>query len=321
MMTRRELGLLEMFGLSPPARRVREVAMMLRGDELTPKTRFGVSSLRILRPKLALQTWFGVRRPDRRVPMYNLFNHTQTPVEEGWSVRVTQVRDFRGGQQTYDSHNGTDFAVPVGIEVVAAAPGVVMRVSNEFHRGGIKVVIDHGRGLITTSNHLGRALVGEGDIVGRGDPVALTGASGVDLVAAFPWNVPHVHYNVWLDGEPVDPFARPGDASIWLQHNDPRPPIVADDERDLAETEESLESQWDPDAVDEAIGGCLDADLQRRLGAITSLEKRAVDTMFHLNYFPTRFSVRPMLYASKHEREPRLSLPFSADDFIGIALD
>ena len=80
-------------------------------------------------------------------------------------MRVTQVRDFRGGTLTYDSHNGTDFAVPVGTEVLAAAPGRVFRVSNEFHRGGLKVFIDHGAGLITTSNHLARSLVRPGDVV------------------------------------------------------------------------------------------------------------------------------------------------------------
>ncbi len=78
--------------------------------------------------------------------MYNLFNRTPTPLEDGWSVRKTQVTDFRGGTLTYDSHNGTDFAVPVGTVVVAPAPGKVLRISSEFNRGGLKVFLDHGRG-------------------------------------------------------------------------------------------------------------------------------------------------------------------------------
>jgi hypothetical protein len=52
------------------------------------------------------------------------------------------VRDFRGGTLTYDSHNGTDFAVPPGTIVVAAAPGRVLRASSEFNRGGLKVFVD-----------------------------------------------------------------------------------------------------------------------------------------------------------------------------------
>ena len=36
------------------------------------------------------------------------------------------ARDFLGTQLTYDSHNGTDFAIPLGTVVVAAAPGVVL---------------------------------------------------------------------------------------------------------------------------------------------------------------------------------------------------
>ena len=74
---------------------------------------------------------------------------------------------------TYDIHNGTDFATPVGTRVVAGAPGVVRRVSSEFHRGGLKVFIDHGGGLVTGANHLSRALVRVGERVSRGQLVAL----------------------------------------------------------------------------------------------------------------------------------------------------
>ncbi len=304
----------EIFGLLPLSKAARELALALRGDEHTPASRFGLSSLRVLAPRQAIATWLGKTRSDRRVPIYNLFNRTQTPIEDGWSVRVTQVRDFRGGTLTYDSHNGTDFVVPVGTVVVAAAPARVLRVSNELNRGGLKVLLDHGRGLFTTSNHLSRALVKPGDRVARGEPVALSGASGIDFLLLFPWNVPHVHYNVWLGGEPVDPFAANGEISLWRGGNEPTPFTGS------GRTEAFEPTAFDADAVADAIAGCRDRELSRVLEATDPFERRAGDTLFHLNYYPTRFERRPLL-VPEAAREPRLDLPFRAADFAGISFD
>lgn len=58
-------------------------------------------------------------------------------------------------------------------------PGVVLRVASELLRDGLKVFIEHGRGVVTTSDHLGRSLVSQGQRVRRGEPVALSGSSGV----------------------------------------------------------------------------------------------------------------------------------------------
>ncbi len=307
------IGVLETFGLRPLPVRAREAWLALRGDASVPATRFGLSSLGIFHPALSLRTWLGARRGDRRVPISNLFNRTPTPIEEGWSVRKTQVRDFRGGSLSYDSHNGTDFAVPVGTVVVAAAPGKVLRVSSEFNRGGLKVFVDHGRGLITTSNHLARALVRPGDVVGRGQPVALSGYSGLDGFVAFPWSVPHVHFNVWLDGAYVDPFAAPGETPLWVHGNEPRPAEAVGDAKTAAFT------AWSEPAVDEAVAACDDAAVREELRREPDVSRRAMDLLFQRNYYPTRFAARPPLYAEPHPREPWLTLPFRAEDFEGIA--
>jgi murein DD-endopeptidase len=303
----------ETFGLFPLATRLREVAITFRGAEGVPPSRFDASSLGILQPRLALDTWLGRRRADRRVPIYNLFNRTPTPIAEGWSVRKTQTRDFRGGSLTYDSHNGTDFAVPPGTEVVAAAPGRVLRISSEFNRGGLKVFIDHGRGLVTTSNHLGRALVREGDRVRRGQAIALSGASGVDMLLMFPWNVPHVHWNVWLDGEPVDPFAEPGEVSLWRRWNDPVPnDFTADDSNEEP-------TDWEARFVDAAIAACDVASVRDELRAIRTRAVRAMAVLFQMNYYPTRFSRRVSPHGAPSPRTPRLDLPFQSTDFVGVA--
>jgi murein DD-endopeptidase MepM/ murein hydrolase activator NlpD len=305
------ITLRETFGLDPLPLRAREAWLALRGDANVPPTRFGPSSLGIFHPSLSIKTWLGGRRADHRVPISCLYNRTPTPLSEGWSVRKTQVRDFRGGTLTYDSHNGTDFAVPVGTIVCAAAPGRVLRISSEYNRGGLKVFLDHGDGLVTTQNHLARSLVRVGDVVRRGDPIALSGYSGIDALVAFPWSVPHVHFNVWLDGDYVDPFAAAGETSLWIGGNDPRPATDA--------AELFTPTAWDASAVDAAIAECKDAELRATLRAEPDPARRAMDVLFFRNYYPTRFSTRPALYAHRHERSARLTLPFRREDFLGIA--
>lgn len=307
------LRVAEVFGLSPLGERLREAMLTFRGDPQTPPARFDHTSLRMFRPRLALPLWRGVPAHGRLVPIYNLVSHVRPPPEEGWSVRVTMARDFLGTQLTYDSHNGTDFAVPLGTVVVAAAGGVVRRVSREFNRGGLKVFIDHGEGLITTSNHLARALVRVGDRVRRGDPIALSGYSGLDGLTTFPFGAPHVHFNVWLDGEYVDPFARPGETTMWRNGNWPVP-WDGTGEDDAA----TPGADWDTDAVAQSLAACVHDGARAEMEAAADPDARAMTTLFQMNYFPTRFRERPTLYRTTHARRGRLDLPFRREDFDGI---
>ena len=314
MNRQRSPSIRETFGLQDLSQALREATLSFRGDPLTPPARFGLSSLKVLKPGLSLRTWLRRRRPDRRIVVYNLFNHRQTDIRDGWSVRTTQVEDYRGKSLTYDSHNGTDFVVPVGTKVVAPAPGRVVRVSSEFNRGGLKLLIDHGSGLITTANHLSRVTVRLGQDLKRGEPMALSGASGIDMLLLFPWNVPHVHFNVWLNGEPVDPFARLGETSLWRDHNRPGPA------RRIAGESLSTETLWNIEAVRQAIAGCRDAELRETLASEKQPAQQAANTLFHLNYYPQRFSSRPLLYAELFPRRPLLDLPFSEEDCSGLFL-
>ncbi len=314
MLPRGDLSMAELFGLTDPVRRVGEAKMALGGDPYTPPSRWGLSSIGIFHPRLSVKTWLGWRPDDRLVPITNFFNRTPTPVDQGWSVKKTQVTDFRGHSLTYDSHNGTDFAIPAATVVTAPAPGIVRRISDEFHRGGLKVVIDHGFGQITTCNHLGRALVGYGDHVVRGQPIALSAYSGIDAIVSFPWSVPHVHFNSWVNGVPVDPFAADDEVSLWRVPNDPKPFRSGEDQ----EPEEIEPSSWDEDAIDEVIAGCIDPRCREKLRSINDIDRRAVDTIFMKNYFPTRFEVDAPIYKTQFQRRPLLDLPFSAADYDGV---
>lgn len=301
----------EVLGLSPWRQRVREAVFAVRGDALTPPSRFDHTSLRILQPRLAAALWRGRKPFGRAVPIYNLFNRTPTPIARGWSVRKTQVADFRGGTLSYDSHNGTDFATAPGTVVVAPAAARVILVVSEFHRGGLKLLLDHGDGLATSHAHLARVLVAPGDVVARGQPVALSGASGLNFVAALGADPPHLHFNVWLDGEPVDPFAAPGEVALWRTGNDPTPGRADRELPDSVIDRERLEVQ---------LAACLDPALAARLRAVPELGARALATIFARNYQPMRFASHVSPYAARAARVPRLDLPFAATDFERIHL-
>ena len=300
------ISLSDAMGLKPWRTRWQQAKVALKGQDDVPASQFGLSSLRLLQPQIGARLWRGKPFIPRQVILTNLFNHQQTPIAEGWSVRRTQVEDFRGRKLTYDSHNGTDLSIPLGCHVFAAAEGIVVQVVSEFNRGGLKVFIDHGAGLMTSYAHLARSLVEPGDIVQRNTVIGISGYSGLDGFVTFPFGVPHVHFNTWLNGEPVDPFPRKDEVSLW-RGGEPKP---ADGRADSFTA-----SVYDAGAVDEAIEACTTESTRNRLRGERSLARRAALTLIEMNYYPTRFSHRPCLYAQRFERLERLSLPFSSRHF------
>lgn len=103
-------------------------------------------------------------------------------------------------------HTGLDFPDDVGTEIHAAAGGVVLQV--EHHpQYGLMVELDHGRGLVTRYAHTSKALVKAGDLIKRGQAIALIGTSGRSTGA-------HLHFEVLVEGVPQDPskFLAAGDA-------------------------------------------------------------------------------------------------------------
>ncbi len=94
-------------------------------------------------------------------------------------------------------HKGLDIAGPVGTPVVASADG---RITFAGNRGGygLMMVIDHGHGLVTRYAHLDAILKEAGERVRRGDKIGLMGNTGRSTG-------PHLHYEVHLNGVPVDP--------------------------------------------------------------------------------------------------------------------
>ncbi|MFT6145427.1 MAG: murein DD-endopeptidase [Myxococcota bacterium] len=302
----------EAMGLKPFPQWLRQARTAILGEQDVPPSRAGLSSLAQFRPKYGPMLWAGRYPVPRTALVTNLFNHTQTPIHEGWSTKKTQVQDFRGRRLTYNSHNGTDISIPVGTPVLAAAPGKVVRIIREYNRGGLKIFIDHGNNLMTCTVHLARELVAIGDSVRRGQTIAISGYSGLDALITFPWGTPHIHFNVWLNGVPVDPFPHSGLPSMWRSGDHPVP------QRSVT-SESADQSEVDEDALNDAIADCKTPSSRERMQAMPEVWRRAAEFIAEQNYYPTRFPQLRNPYTKTAGRTARLDLPFSAEHFDKLA--
>ncbi len=96
-------------------------------------------------------------------------------------------------------HEGLDIANYPGTPIKATADGVVI-FANTKAGYGQTVILDHGYGLETWYAHTRKMLVSKGQKVARGETVALLGNSGRSTG-------PHLHYEVRVNGTPVDPLS------------------------------------------------------------------------------------------------------------------
>lgn len=222
----------------------------------------GLSSIDSIRPDISLPAYAGMAPETGLSPIYNLFDRVGGG--KGFSQRVTRkwARDFRNKPLTYDEHDGIDFVCPIGTRLCAAAPGRAVMIRDRWLRGGITIALDHGYGLVTQYTHCWRPLVSIGQAVRRGEPVALSGVSGLDMTLFFPWVPPHIHFMVWLNGEPLDPYLADGEEErpgVWLHKNDPQPAEV-DSKEDVPEL-----SDVDAKALDEIAAACTDDKIRKEL--------------------------------------------------------
>ncbi len=100
----------------------------------------------------------------------------------------------------HEFHKGVDIGGPIGAAVKATADGIVVQAEGTSGGYGRLVVIDHGGGYQTWYAHLLRMTVQVGQEVRRGETVGELGNSG--RVTA-----PHLHYEVHVDGTPMNPYS------------------------------------------------------------------------------------------------------------------
>lgn len=94
------------------------------------------------------------------------------------------------------NHKGRDYAASSGSPIYAAASGTVLEVGYNSVRGKY-VIINHGD-LATLYQHCSDILVSSGQSVSTGQNIALVGSTGASTG-------PHLHFEVWVNGTPVDP--------------------------------------------------------------------------------------------------------------------
>lgn len=133
-----------------------------------------------------------------------------------------RAADYACGPLTYDTHKGTDFALPslramrAGVNVRAALGGTVLGTRDEMPDTGLDrsnpeaiagrecgngIVIDHGDGWVSQYCHMKRGSISvrKGDVVGTGTLLGEIGLSGRTEFA-------HLHFAVRHNGKTVDPF-------------------------------------------------------------------------------------------------------------------
>ncbi len=118
------------------------------------------------------------------------------PIHGGW---VTSRFAYRKSPFTgrREFHHGLDIAARQGTEIMATADGKVIYSGRKGNLGK-SIIIDHGHGMITRYGHLQSCLKKYGEAVKREDIIGTVGNTGMSTG-------PHIHYEVRIDGVPVDP--------------------------------------------------------------------------------------------------------------------
>ncbi|MDR2972696.1 MAG: M23 family metallopeptidase [Bacteroidales bacterium] len=119
-------------------------------------------------------------------PIKNMYN-----VTSGFGLRIHPIL------KTYRKHTGVDITAPRGTPIYATADGTVSRQQAAMGYG-TNVIIDHGFSYQTLYGHLSKKIVKPGQKVKRGELIGYVGNTGLSMG-------PHLHYEVWKNGIPVNP--------------------------------------------------------------------------------------------------------------------
>lgn len=120
-------------------------------------------------------------------------NENLTRMASGYGYRTdpfTKVRKF---------HYGMDFTAPRGTPIYASGDGIVKRADNSSSGYGNHIRIDHGYGYVSLYAHLYKYNVSINQRVKRGDVIGYVGSTGRS-------EAPHLHYEVFKDGERINPI-------------------------------------------------------------------------------------------------------------------
>jgi murein DD-endopeptidase MepM/ murein hydrolase activator NlpD len=128
---------------------------------------------------------------------------TSAPGALSWPVSGTITSPFGYRRNPFgggmEFHQGLDIAAPMGTTITAAASGTV--ISAGWYGGyGNYILIDHGGGMATGYGHCSQIFVSVGQQVQKGQAIGAVGSTGASTG-------PHLHFEVRINGKPVDPAA------------------------------------------------------------------------------------------------------------------
>ncbi len=119
-------------------------------------------------------------------------NKELVAIASGFGMRIHPV------YKVVRMHTGIDFAAPTGTPIYATANGLVVAVDENFVGYGKMVILDHGFGYATRYAHLQDFMVKNGQHVKRGEQIGFVGNTGLSTA-------PHLHYEILVNGEQIDP--------------------------------------------------------------------------------------------------------------------
>ena len=118
-------------------------------------------------------------------------NKELTRIASGFGMRIHPIYGIA------KMHNGLDFTAPQGTPIYATGDGTVTMAGMGTGTGN-HVIINHGYGYETVYMHMVRVKARDGQRVKRGEVIGWVGSTGASTG-------PHCHYEVHINGNPVDP--------------------------------------------------------------------------------------------------------------------
>lgn len=121
------------------------------------------------------------------------------PLPAAYKERMTQSygKAMHPFSKKEHFHRGVDLAAPTGTDVMAPASGKVQE-TGMHEAWGTYLILAHGDNYSTRYTHLSELKVEEGELVNMAQVIATVGNTGLSTG-------PHLHYEVWKDGEHVNP--------------------------------------------------------------------------------------------------------------------
>jgi murein DD-endopeptidase MepM/ murein hydrolase activator NlpD len=139
---------------------------------------------------------------EQELRAYEVVLRERAAVPAIWPVEGTLESGYGGrrnpfGGSSYEYHEGQDIEAEMGAPVVATASGTVTIACSQNGYGNV-VYIDHGNGLSTRYGHLSHIDATVGQRIARGEVLGRVGSTGRSTG-------PHLHYEVRINNEPVNP--------------------------------------------------------------------------------------------------------------------